>query len=156
MPNLVSALELLQSAMLKLITLQLIDGSVIRICDRYNVTYLGVEYKYLNFEISDLSETTSGEAIRPNLKIINPNGLFTKLALSDTLEAGILDLIRIPENEVVSGNIQTVFSDRWKIYNVSDINQSLTLQLRRLNDFRTDNIPPRKYSPPDFPTTNLE
>lgn len=153
---LISALKLEQSAIVKLVDIKLPDGSIIRICDKYDLEYLGKQYIHINFEISDLKEISSEEAVRPSMELLNPNSMFTKLALSDSLEGSILDLIRIPEDELINNSVVSVLYDRWKIYAIPNINQSITLNLRRLSDFSSDNIPPRKYSPPDFPTINLK
>ena len=154
--EIISALKLEQSSIVKLAELKLPDGSIIRICDKYNLEYLSKEYMHINFEISDLKEVSSEESVRPSFKMLNPNAMFSKLALSDALEGALFDLIRIPEDELVAGLVTSSLYDRWKVYAIPSINQDLTLSLRRLSDFSSDTIPPRRYSPPDFPTVNLK
>ena len=78
--EIISALKLEQSSIVKLAELKLPDGSIIRICDKYNLEYLSKEYMHINFEISDLKEVSSEESVRPSFKMLNPNAMFSKLA----------------------------------------------------------------------------
>lgn len=154
--QIINSLKLEQSSILKLVELKLPDNSIIRLCDKYQVEYLGRVFEHVNFEISDLKEVASDEAVRPVFKMLNPNNLFTKLAISDKLEGALFDLTRIPEDEMATGNIVTVMYDRWKIYSIPNISQEISLNLRRLSDMSDNQIPPRRYSPPDFPTIKLK
>lgn len=154
--SILSSLSLEQSSLLKLIELKLTDGSIIRLCDKYDIVYLGKTYRFLNFELSDLQEVSSNESIRPKLSIVNPNGVFSKLAISNKLEGGLVDIIRVEEGKILYGDTSEVFVDRWKIYSIPEISQKITLQLRKLSDLKDEQIPPRKYSPPDFPTVKIQ
>lgn len=155
MSDLRGSFKLEQSSIIKLVDLTLIDGSRFSFCDKYDLIFRGIEYKHLNFEISGLKDVSSDELVRPKFKMLNPMAIFSKLAVNDKLEGAIFDLTRIPEDEVVSGNLNTLLHDRWKVYSVPVVNQEIELSLRRLSDLITDRIPPRRFSPPDFPTINL-
>ena len=54
MSDILDSLSLDQSSILKLVEIKLIDGSIIRICDKYDVVYLNNRYLYLPFVISNL------------------------------------------------------------------------------------------------------
>ena len=156
MSDILDSLSLDQSSILKLVEIKLIDGSIIRICDKYDVVYLNNRYLYLPFVISNLKDMVGAEAIRPTLTILNPNNLLTRFALENQLEGALFDLIRIKESDMHSGSFLSVIVDKWKVYSIPSINQKLELSLRRLSDINPAKVPPRKYSPPDFPTVDIE
>lgn len=156
MSDILDSLSLEQSTILKLAEIKLIDGSIIRICDKYDVVYLNNKYFYLPFTVSNLRDIVGSEAIRPKFTILNPNNLLTRFALENQLEGALFDLIRIKESDIHSGNLLSVIVDKWKVYAIPSINQKLELSLRRLSDINPAKVPPRKYSPPDFPTVDIQ
>lgn len=132
-----------------------LNGQVLRLTNKAPTTYLGVEYAYLQNKITGLKQLTSTEAVRPEWVILNPNRIFTKLALDGYLEGSTVQLIRIKADEFESGVINNVLVDTWKIYKLNSVNTSVAVELRQISDFPSGKFPYRGYYPPEFTQVNI-
>lgn len=153
--NLFKVNSLEQNTAINLIKLRFPDGQYLFICDSYDFTYLGDNYKYLDFSISGDLMTQTDEKSRPSIDLANPDGMLSKLAISGKLEGSVITRYQIEARYGETMTATVVRSDVWKVYQIPMISTKLTLQLRRLGDNLSQKFPPRGYYPPEFYHVNV-
>jgi phage-related protein len=144
------------SDILLLFTITTPNNVVFRMCSKYPVNFMGIQYEFLPHSLTGLQESTGEEKSRPQLEITNPRGVLTKIALSGDLEGADVSLIRISELEFKNNNVTETRVDRWRVYRIISIStQQVALELRGISDFPKGKFPYRGYYAPDFKTVTL-
>lgn len=149
MTNYSEITKLDQDLLLNLFRIELTNGAVIFICDKYQVIFLGDTYEFLPNELSGAGEDQGQEATRPTWTIANPNGIWTGIALSEALEGALVHRYQMKAADLAGGVVTS--SDLWTVYQIMSVSTSIQLQLRTLTDIPPAQIPYRQYYPPIFP-----
>lgn len=113
--------------------------------------------KWLNFplELSGDSLKTGGELVRPQLKLGNPQGIFSYAISANQIYSGTVRRYRVLRTHLESGAV-SFLTNFWDIGKVASLNRDyLVLELRSPMDRHDYNLPARQFFPPEFPYVKL-
>lgn len=118
-------------------------------------TWQGKTYGAIEISMSEVKRNSDGEAARPTLQIVNPEGLFTLSVLN-----GDWDMAPVTRHTVLrtnfENNVPIAVTERWFISRVTQCDHNtVAFELRSPADRMNAVIPVRTFSPPDFPFVNL-
>ena len=118
-------------------------------------TWQGKTYGVMEIVMSEVKRNSDGEAARPTLQMLNPEGLFTLSVLN-----GDWDMAPVIRRTVLRTHFETnvgiAVVERWFISRVTQCDHnSIAFELRSPADRMNALIPVRTFSPPDFPFVNL-
>lgn len=117
--------------------------------------YLGVQYQFLPFEITNLSLTATGERSRPVLNMVNPDGAYSKYLRDGVLEGAVVEVLRVPTS-MLKANLAVYRKLIFSVYHIKGYNnQSVALELRGGTDGAKARFPARSFYPPDFGVVSL-
>lgn len=127
------------------------SGAKVRFTNNATVVWQGNTYSYWPCQQDKDVETSDSETPRPALTVYNPDGVLTSLA-----STGEFDLALVVRKEVLQAHVTAntnLFKQRvWFIGRVSSANRSnVTFELRTAIDIPNFQIPPRSFTPPEFP-----
>lgn len=117
--------------------------------------YLGIQYSFIPFEITNLSLTASGERSRPVLNVVNPDGRYSKYLRDGVLEGAVVEVLRVPMS-MLKTDLAVYRKLVFSVYHIKGYNnQSLALELRGGTDGAKARFPARSFYPPDFGVVSL-
>jgi lambda family phage minor tail protein L len=153
--HVVDANQLQADGIVELWEINLADGSVIRVKNNNLVTWRGNDYEAFAIQITGEAQSNDSEVARPTLSIVNPEGAFSPAIHSGQLNKATVVRKRVLYNDLV--NNRNVFQQHsWTLSRVLSLNKNLaTFQLRSVGDMQFFVIPPRMFTPPDFPQVSL-
>lgn len=118
-------------------------------------TYLGVTYKFLPFEVTNLNLTSSGERNRPILNIVNPDGGFSPYLRDGVVEGALVQILRVPASKF-KANLPVYRKLLFTVFHVKGYNaNTVALELRGGTDGAKSTFPPRSYYPPHFGVVSI-
>jgi len=128
------------------------DGApvVIRLTDKKTTDWNGVTWVKSPFQLSGVSKNSSSERNRPSLTLPNEGGIYSYYINRSLLEDAIVTRYKAMPHESASS---LVSKHVYYVSHPSNIaGDLLTLQLRRLSDANKYQIPPNRYTQPEFST----
>lgn len=150
--------KLTADALVDLFQITLRDRQTIfRFRDGPSTTWQGHVYEGLACLLSGDERTAEGEESRPNLRLLNPVGVFNKPIREGLVERAIVIRRRLLRQHVE--NDVNIFEQRmWYVGRIRELisGQSLTLELRNMSEGPNYQIPVRMYTPDaGFPFVSL-
>ena len=131
-------------------------NTILRIKNNNSVTYLGNFYEGFPCEMSGEKRSSDDEESRPQLRIMNPEGVFNSLVRSRLLDQATV-IRRRALLAHVTGNVNIFQQRMWYVSRPSEViaGQSVTLELRGMTEGPNIQIPARMFIPPAFPMVRL-
>jgi lambda family phage minor tail protein L len=135
--------------------IQTLDGAVLYFKSNDTVTWQGNTYNGTALHMDGISHNADDERSRPQLKLANPDGVFSNLVNGNQLEGGFVYRHRVLRRHVDNDqNIKK--TESWRISRPKALNNKrIVLELRARMDGQTFQAPGRMYMPPDFPQVSL-
>ena len=130
-------------------------GGTFRIKDNGEGLWRGDKYEYYPFSLSGVSYSSDEEESRPQLRLVNPDHLFTA-----SLEHGHLDKAIITRYRLLRSNFENdkdiKEQRRWYVRRIVEAASThLILELSNLIDGPNYIIPARMFIPPEFAVVSL-
>jgi phage-related protein len=120
-------------------------------CARPTVTWQGNTYEQIGCVLKGEADYATEQNARPTLSLQTPEKVFNPFATAE-----YFDLAQVIRKEVLPTHLNSnanIFRQRvWVVGRPSSVHgHSLQLELRGPTDFPNFQIPPRYFSPPEFP-----
>jgi len=124
--------------------------------DGDTVTWQGKEYEGTAARLTGDQRAADGEESRPSLQVLNPLGVFNKIAMDGDLDLAIITRKRLLRQHV-DANVNIFEQRMWYVGRVRELvgGQTITLELRNMTEGPNFEIPVRMYMPPEFPLVSL-
>ena len=153
------ALSLSPEAKLDLIQIDLATSgagqTTLRLTKFNTVTYLGATWEAAPFNMAEVGVHTQGEAKRPKLSIVNPDGAFSAWVHQGLMDSAIVTRYRLLKSDL-DANIAAYEKNVWRVSKPLSLSKSLIVfELRSPLDGPMFLLPGRGYYPPEFSHVSL-
>ncbi len=120
-----------------------------------DITWNGQQWTNFPIELSGADLKTGGELVRPQLKLGNPQGVFSYAISANQIYSGTVRRYRVLRHHLDAG-VVSYLTNFWDIGKVASLNRDyLVLELRSPMDRHDYTLPARQFFPPEFPYVKL-
>lgn len=120
-----------------------------------DITWNGQQWTNFPIELSGADLKTGGELVRPQLKLGNPQGVFSYAISASQIYSGTVRRYRVLRHHLDAG-VVSYLTNFWDIGKVASLNRDyLVLELRSPMDRHDYTLPARQFFPPEFPYVKL-
>lgn len=150
------ALSLTPEGMIELLQIDLATGqTTLRFSKNEDLQYLGATWESVPFNLSEAGVNTQGEASRPKLSVVNPDGAFSAWIAQGAADSALVTRYRILQSDLEAGS--AAYQKRvWRISKPLSLSKSLVVfELRSPLDGQAFVLPGRAFYPPEFPHVSL-
>lgn len=155
-PSLIAdSMEMEADGYVDLFKIELRPSGTLYLKDNNEVTWQGNTYQPIAIALSAEGNSADGEKHRPSLRVVNPEGMFSKL-----IADGNLDKARVTRYRVLRSHVEQdqniSIQNLWVVSRVVSLNKIMAVfELRAATDGQFFSLPLRKFIPPDFPQVTL-
>ena len=130
-------------------------GGTFRIKDNGEATWQGDTYEYYPFSIGGVEYQSSEEESRPNIRLANPEHLFTRSIDEGYLEKAVITRYRVLKDNF-DNNRNIKEQRRWYIRRITEVATThIVAEMSNLVDGPNYIVPARMYIPPEYPVVSL-
>lgn len=149
-------LKLQADAYVDLFHIALTNGTKLYLKTGDPVTWNGMDWEPLPLYFSGYEISSEGQASRPKLKVINPEGVFSRIVLDGDLDRAWVYRYRVLRRHIDQD--KPIFQmNCWLLWNCTSITRDyMEFELRNPLDGNNFYIPARQYMPPEFPTVTFK
>ena len=147
--------KLTADGIVDLYEITLTTGDKIYLKANNSVTWQNKDFEGTYIKLGGEKKMTSGEQSRPNLTVINPNGVFSSLIGRGYLNRAEVIRYRLLYQHLLQN--KPIFKRTiWRITRIPMVNDSvINLELRSPWDMPNFVTPARMFIPPEFPSVSL-
>ncbi len=155
--HLAESQKLTADAIVNLYEIQLRTEPVIQyLSDAPTRVWRGRTWELFGIKLSGEKRSADDQEARPQLQLINPEGVFSALIRQRLLDRATVIRRRVLRAHY-EGNVQIFQQRMWYVSRVADVTagQSISLELRSMSEGPNARVPFRQFIPPEFPMVRL-
>lgn len=135
--------------------IQLRSGGSFFIKEGDTVEWNGNTWESFPIGMSGEEISSDEKASRPKLKLVNPEGVFSRIILDGTLEKSTLYRYRVLRPDI-DQNRPVYQLKMWTIWSITSVTKNyVEAELRNPMDGNNFYVPARQFLPPEFPTVTF-
>lgn len=149
-------LKLSAEAYVDLFHIQLKTGGNFYIKEGDPVTWMGNFWESLPISLTGYEINSDGKVARPKLRVVNPQGVFSRIILDGDIEKAKIYRYRVLRHDL-DANRPIYQRLTWLIWMCTSVTKNyVEFELRNPMDGNNFYIPARQYMPPEFPTVTFK